>query len=103
MSNTMETTFTFRNLDTTDALRDHTIEKLEKLNKYLLSHATTHVIFTVAGGGQHTAEITLNSKGERYVGHDISNDLYASIDAAVDKLRKQLARDKDRKKGHKGE
>jgi ribosome hibernation promoting factor len=103
MSNTMETTFTFRNIDTTDALREHTLDKLTKLNKYLLSPATTHVIFNVEGGGQHTAEITLNVKGERYVGHDVSNDLYSSIDGAVDKVKNQLSRDKDRKKGHKGE
>ena len=103
MSNKMETTFTFRNIDTTEALRAHTIDKLDKLNKYLLSPATTHVIFNVEGGGQHTAEITLNVTGERYVGHDVSNDLYTSIDGAVEKLKKQLARNKERKKGHKGE
>ena len=48
-----------------------------------------------------TAEITLNIKGGRFVGHDTSNDMYTSIDGAVDKIVKQLSRIKDRVKYHK--
>lgn len=100
--NTLDTTFTFRNMETTDALREHALDKLEKLDKYLLRPATAHVIFNIEGVN-HVAEITLNLKGKRYVGTGKSNDMYFSIDDAIDKIRKQVSRTKERVKGHKGE
>lgn len=99
--NTIDTTFTFRNMDSTDALQDHVVKKLERIKKYLLSTADAHCIFKVEGP-RHTAEITLNIKGGRFVGHDTSNDMYTSIDGAVDKIVKQLSRNKERVKDHKG-
>lgn len=100
MIDNLETTFTFRNLESTDALRTHALEKLERLNKYLLMPATAHCILKVEGA-RHEAEITINEKGGRYVGLDTSNDMYTSIDGAVDKIRKQITRRKERTKDHK--
>lgn len=102
MQNALETTFTFRNMDSTDALRDHTNEKLEKLDKYLVRPAAAHVIFKFEGA-EHVAEITLNIKGGRFVGTEASNDMYNSIDGAIEKLKKQLSKQHERVKGHKGE
>ncbi len=100
--NTIDTTFTFRNLESTDALRDHTADKLTRLNKYLLNPAAAHCIFKVEGP-RHVAEITLSVKGGKYIGVGTSTDMYSSVDTAVDKIGKQLSRDKERVKGHKGE
>jgi putative sigma-54 modulation protein len=102
MTNTLETTFTFRNIDSTDALKDHTLDKLSRLDKYLVKPASAHVIFNLEGA-QHVAEITVNIKGGRFVGVGTSNDMYTSIDGAVDKIKKQISRTKERVKGHKGE
>jgi ribosomal subunit interface protein len=33
---------------------------------------------------------------------ETSNDMYASIDGAVDKIRKQISRSRERVKDHKG-
>ena len=95
----METTFTFRNLEATDGLRDHALEKLKKLDKYLVKPVGAHVIFHVERF-EHVAEITLATNGGRFVGHERSADMYTSIDAAVDKLLKQLKRDRERHKHH---
>lgn len=100
--NTLETTFTFRNMDSTDALRDHALDKLDRLDKYLIRPATAHIIFNL-DGTEHVAEITLNFKGHRYVGTGKSSDMYTSVDDAVDRLKKQISRTKERVKGHKGE
>lgn len=102
MTATIDTTFTFRNIDPTDALRDHATGKLEKIEKYLVKPISAHIIFNIDGAA-HMAEITLNVKGGRLVGHGTSNDMYTSIDMAADKIKKQLARKKERAKGHKGE
>lgn len=102
MSHMLETTFTFRNMDSTDALRDHALDKLTKLDKYLFKPGTAHVIFNVEGA-RHVAEITLHIKGASYIGVGTSNDMYTSLDDAVDRLQKQMGRRKERVKGHKGE
>jgi putative sigma-54 modulation protein len=98
----IETTFTFRNTESTDPLRDHTTDKLQRLSKFLFKPAEAHCILKVEGP-RHTVEITLNANGSRYVGAETSTDMYTSIDGAVDKIRKQLSRTKERLKGHKGE
>jgi putative sigma-54 modulation protein len=100
--NTIETTFTFRNMESTDALKAHTVDKLERIKKYLMSTADAHCIFKIEGA-RHQAEITLNVRGGRYIGCATSNDMYTSIDGAVDRIIKQLSRFKERRKGHKGE
>lgn len=101
MSNPFEMTFTFRNMDSTDALKDHAVDKLQKLNKYLVRQtASAHVIFKVEGA-RHMAEVTVTTKGGQYVGVDTSTDMYSSLDAAVHKLEAQLARNKERVTGHK--
>lgn len=100
--NTIESTFTFRNMDTTDALREHAADKLTRLYKYLMKPAAAHCIFKVEGP-RHIAEITLNVKGGRYVGIGESTDMYTSVDFAVEKIGKQMSRNKERVKSHKGE
>ena len=98
----MEPMFTFRHLEATEGLKDHTREKLRKLDKYVIKPMNAHAIFTIERF-THVAEITLSANGHRYVGVGKSNDMYPSIDEAVEKLLKQLKRDRDRIKGHKGE
>jgi len=100
--NNMETTFTFRNMDSTEALKEHSLEKLGKLDKYMIKPSSAHIIFNL-DGSEHVAEITLNVKGSRLVGVGKSNDMYTSIDEAVEKIKKQVGRAKERMKGHKGE
>ena len=95
----METTFTFRNIESTEAIRQHTEGKLEKLKKYLLKPISAHVIFNVIKHN-HQAEITLMANGGRYVGSAESTDMYASIDGAVDKIISQLKKDREKTKGH---
>lgn len=96
----LETTFTFRNLESTNALKEHTLDKLIKLEKYLIHQVgTAHIIFKVEGP-RHVAEITLNIKGGRYVGLETSTDMYASVEGAVHKLETQLARHKEKVQDH---
>ncbi|OGQ23042.1 MAG: ribosomal subunit interface protein [Deltaproteobacteria bacterium RIFCSPLOWO2_02_FULL_44_10] len=98
----METIFTFRNIHSTDALRNHTIEKMEKLKKYLVKPVSAHVMFHIERHEQ-IAEITLSANGHTYVGIGKSDDMYPSIDDAIRKLLTQVKRDRDRIKQHKGE
>ena len=95
----IEPTFTFRNLEATDGIREHTRQKLLKIEKYLIKPITTHVILAIEHT-QHCAEITFVDSGIQYVGHAKSPDMYASIDQAIDKVSRQLQRKKEQVKQH---
>ena len=97
----METNYTFRNMEATEALRSHAEVKLAKLKKYLIKPGNAHVIFKVEKHN-HIAEITLLVNGTPYISIQSSNDMYTSIDGAIKKLEKQLRNYKERLKDHKG-
>ncbi|MBI5300418.1 MAG: ribosome-associated translation inhibitor RaiA [Deltaproteobacteria bacterium] len=96
----METTFTFRNINASDALKTHTLDKLTKLGKYLVKPTQAHIIFGVERFN-HVVEVTLNANGIQYISHEKSEDMYTSIDKAVAKLERQLKKYKERLKEHK--
>lgn len=95
----METTFTFRNLEATDGLKDHTLQKLTKIKKYLLKPISVHIIFSHDKFRQR-CEITVIDSGTEYVGSAIGTDMYQSIDRAVDKITSQLKKKKEKIKEH---
>lgn len=95
----METNFTFRNLEASEALKQHTIEKLQKLNKYLVKPTAAHVIFHTERFN-HIVEITITANGMQHVSHEKSENMYTSIDKAIHKLESQLKKYKERIKNH---
>lgn len=96
----MEINFTFRNLEKSDALKQHALDKLKRLNKYLIKPTTAHIIFHVERF-QHIVEVTLNANGIQHVSHEKDEDMYTSLDKAISKLERQLKKYKERMKEHK--
>ena len=95
----METTYTFRNIDATEALKDHSEKKLAKISKLLIKPTSAHVIFGT-DAHQHKVEVTILANGIRYVGSDVTVDMYQSIDGAMDKIERQLKKYKEQAKDH---
>lgn len=95
----MDISFTFRDFEATEGLKEHALKKFEKINKYLIKPVASHIILS-KDGFLHKAEISIAEKGIRYVGIDKTNDMYLSIDGAVEKLIHQLKKHKERIKGH---
>ena len=91
--------FTFRNIHSTDGLKTHTEDKLQKLEKYINRAVSLHVTFNIEKL-DHIVEINLHANGSKYIAIERSPDMYASIDGAVHKLQKQLSRDHERSKDH---
>ena len=93
----MRIQFTFRNLDSSDALKQHATDKLTKLQKYLRAPLDVEVTLSVERH-LHCADVHLSThSGETLQGRDESDDMYASIDLVVDKIRKQLVRTSGRR------
>lgn len=89
----MRIAYTFRNLESSDAMKNYAGDKLAKLQKYVRSPMEAEVTFSVE---RHirSVDVAVSSDGESYLGREENEDMYASIDLVVDKLRKQLVRTK---------
>ncbi len=93
----MDTHMTFRHMDATDAIKEYTENKLEKVKKYVQQPLDIHVVFSKERF-QHLVEINLNGNGIDIHAEDRNEDLYAAIDLAMDKIEKQLRRFRDKRK-----
>src|SRR5205823_12316132 len=96
----MQVNITFRNMFATDALRNHTQDKLRKVvDKYLDKVTEAHVTLSLERY-LHQADINLHAGHFHVSGKDKSEDMYASIDTAIDKIERQLKKHKERLKSH---
>jgi putative sigma-54 modulation protein len=91
----MHVSVTFKNLESSDALRSYVQKKLDRFDKLLDNPAEANVVFSVEKI-RHTAEINLTSDRLSLYAKDESENMYSSIDLVVDKLKKQLTKTLDK-------
>ena len=96
----MQVNITYRNMFATDALRSHVEQKLAHMvAKYLDKVTEVHVTLSLERYLHH-ADINLHAGHFHVRGKEKSEDMYASIDMAIDKSERQLKKHKDRLKSH---
>ncbi|AWB46221.1 ribosome-associated translation inhibitor RaiA [Paenibacillus sp. CAA11] len=82
-------------IEVTDALRDYVDKKLSRLEKYFDAPPTSDGTVTLSvARGIHTVEVTIPLPGLLLRAEDKSDDMYASVDAVVDKLERQIRKHK---------
>lgn len=97
----MNISVTFRHMDSSDPVRDYVEEKLARLNKYIDEPIDAQVTLTVEKKIRHKTVVTLVAKGVTIkASAEVIDDMYAAIDAVVDKLERQLKRYKEKLKRH---
>lgn len=96
----MQITTTFRHMESSDALKSYASEKLDKVQKYIDEPIVAQVFLTVEKI-RHIAEVTITARGITIKASEETNDMYAAIDAVIDKIDRQLRRYKERIKEHK--
>ena len=89
----MKLTFTGKNMEVTEALKDVTGKKLGKLDKYFQGNAEGTVTYSVERN-RKIIEVTINLPGTILRAEESSDDMYASIDKAVDILERQIRKHK---------
>ncbi|MBI5116258.1 ribosome-associated translation inhibitor RaiA [Candidatus Poribacteria bacterium] len=88
----MQIELTGRHVDITDPIRTHIEKKLQKIRSYFNHIIDVRVVLSVEKYRQF-AEITISANnGVHFHSHEATNDMYASIDKAVEKLERQLRR-----------
>jgi putative sigma-54 modulation protein len=93
----MKLTVTGRNIEITDGIRNHLNDKIDKTIADLGEAADVHVALSVEKH-RHFAEVTVKTKGFTLHSQDETEDLYTSMDKALEKMEKQIRKNKEKAK-----
>lgn len=85
-----------RHVKLTKGLKDHSTDRVKKLENYFDHIAWAQVILTVEKKAKHKAEIIIHAARQTFSATAISTDMYASIDSAGTKVEKQVKKYKDK-------
>src|SRR5512147_3145053 len=91
----MQVNISFRHLDPTEALKAHVKDRVEHVKRYIDRPSEAHAVLHVENLDHH-AEITVKAGRFLLRGTGRSQDMYASIDAAADRIEKQLKKHKEK-------
>ena len=95
----MQINLTGHHVDITDALKGYVDSKFERLVRHFDNVLAIHVVLSVEKLRQK-AEATLNVNGAKVFADSVHEDMYAAIDALIDKLDRQVLRHKEKKSDH---
>lgn len=85
----MSLNITFRQMKSSDAIKDHINEKITRLEKYKDKATEAHVILSTEKY-LHNAEIIFSAKQFQLTAKSSTDDMYTSIDEAFSILEKNI-------------
>lgn len=88
---------TFRQMEPTEALKEFVHEKIKRLDNFVLKPTDVHVFLSVERY-LHKAEINVHDVHLAAHGEQSSDDMYISIEKAIDKVGKVLRKHKEKVK-----
>jgi putative sigma-54 modulation protein len=91
----MQTSVTFKNIDPSDHIKSYVSEKLNRFDKYLYNPAEANVVLSVEKF-RHIAEINIIGDRLNINGKEETEDMYSAIDMTLDKLEKQIKKNKEK-------
>ena len=94
----MEITYHWHNLDTSEAIKEYTAKKIDKLSSHFNTLISAIVRFRVEKV-HHFVEFTLNGDGVQFIATEENPDVYAAIDLLEKKLERQVKRHKEKHMG----
>ena len=87
---------TFRHTQPTAALKLYVEQKIHRIGKYFSRPLAAHVILAVESKECQVAEVELHMHGTMIHGKEQHQDLYAAIDLAIDKIQRQIKKQKEK-------
>ncbi|MEJ2727441.1 MAG: ribosome-associated translation inhibitor RaiA [Deltaproteobacteria bacterium] len=97
----MQTSVTFKNLDSSDTLKSYVQEKLDRFDRLLDNPAEANVVLSVEKF-RHSAEINIIGDRLTINGKEETIDMYSAIDMVLDKLEKQIKKSKQKIRERRG-
>jgi len=95
----MQTIISGQHMDVTPALKDYINSKMERIERHLDHISGASVVLHVEKA-HHQAEVTVTAKGVTLHAEARAADMYAAIDAMIDKLDSQVRKQKGKHAGH---
>ncbi len=95
----MQLNLTGHHVDITDSMRDYVTGKLDRLERHFDHVTNVHVILSVEKQRQK-AEATVSISGNNLFANAENEDMYAAIDALIDKLDRQIKKHKEKVTDH---
>ncbi len=98
----MELTIKGKNVEVTDRLRQYVEKKIGKLDRYLPTISEAWVELSTEGAkaaqDRQVCQVTVRSNGTILRAEERSEDMFTSIDVVLDKMYRQIARYKGKRK-----
>lgn len=91
----MELEISFRNVDSSDAIKAWANKRFQKATKHLNSPTSAHLTLTV-DKHRHRAELTVHTHGEVLRASEETDDMYTSLDQVMAKIEHAAQRHKER-------
>jgi putative sigma-54 modulation protein len=98
----MNLNLTGNHLDITPALRDYVVAKLDRITRHFDHVIDVNVVLAV-DKLRHKVEVNLHTRGKDIHCEAIEADMYAAVDALIDKLDRQVVKHKEKLTGHRHE
>ncbi len=95
----MQVSVTFKNIDSSEHLKTFVQEKMAKFDKFFDGPTEANVIFSVEKF-RNIVEISLAGDRLQINGKEENEDMYAAIDLVLDKIEKQVKKNKQKIKNH---
>ena len=95
----MQITFTGKQLEVTEALKNFTREKFEKIIRHFDRITSVDIIFKVEKL-RNIAEANILLPKENINASAESNDMYTAVDDLVDKIDRQIKKHKEKNDNH---
>lgn len=96
----MQISVTGHHVEVTASMRDYVTGKMARLERHFDHVSNIHVILSLEKLVKK-AEATLNISGAQLYADASHEDMYAAIDALIDKLDRQILKHKEKLKNHK--
>jgi len=93
----MEFTFTFKGLDSSDAIKQYAEKKFSRFEKYFYGPVSVQVVFK-REKFREIVEVILSGDGEQIIAKEETSDIYEAIDLAYETLEKQIKKYKEKRK-----
>jgi putative sigma-54 modulation protein len=97
----MQFAVTFRHMEPTEALKTYARERMERVRKYLPDPISCHVVLSTE---RHNHRIDVSFQlhnGLAIAGHEITENMYSSIDLCIAKIERQVRKYKGKLEGMK--
>ena len=96
----MQISITFKNIDSSDALKSHIHEKFNRLDKMLDSPANAYFVLSVEKL-RNIIDINLHcDKIKIHAKEETENNMYSAIDTLSDNVKLQIRKYKDKQRNH---